>query len=151
MTVETIPPPSRAASRETYHRGRATRWALFALALVAWRLLLRRPFRVEIRGGSMEPTLHDGEWAVAFRKPPLVGRVVVVEHPERPGFELVKRVAGAPGDAIGGRRLSAGEWWVEGDRAEASTDSRSFGPVPRSSIRGAVVLVYAPWSNRRML
>jgi type IV secretory pathway protease TraF len=40
---------------------------------------------------------------------------------------------------------------VEGDRAEASTDSRAFGPVGRSSIRGSVVLVYAPWSTRRKL
>jgi type IV secretory pathway protease TraF len=99
----------------------------------------------------MEPTLREGEWAVAVRRRVRVGDVVVVEHPERRGFELVKRVAAAPGDAVHGRRLAADEWWVEGDRADASTDSRSFGPVPRSSIRGAVVLVYAPWSTRRML
>jgi type IV secretory pathway protease TraF len=99
----------------------------------------------------MEPSLHEGEWAVAVRRRVRVGDVVVVEHPERRGFELVKRVAGAPGDAVRGRRLAAGEWWVEGDRAEASTDSRAFGPVGRSSIRGSVVLVYAPWSTRRKL
>ncbi|HEY2803640.1 MAG TPA: signal peptidase I [Actinomycetota bacterium] len=149
--METIPPPSGAASSETYHRGSGTRWALLALALAAWFLLRRRPFRVEIRGGSMEPTLHDGEWAVAVRRRVRVGDVVVVEHPERRGFELVKRIVAAPGDAVHGRPLAEGEWWVEGDRADASTDSRSFGSVPRSSIRGTVVLVYAPWSNRRML
>ena len=99
----------------------------------------------------MEPSLHEGEWAVAVRRRVRVGDVVVVEHPERQGFELAKRVTGAPGDAAHGRRLAADEWWVEGDRADASTDSRSFGPVRGSSIRGAVVLVYAPWSNRRML
>ncbi len=99
----------------------------------------------------MEPTLHEGEWAVAVRRRVHVGDVVVVEHPERRGFELVKRVAGAPRDAVHGRRLAAGEWWIEGDRTDASTDSRAFGPVRRSSIRGTVVLVYAPWSNHRML
>jgi type IV secretory pathway protease TraF len=99
----------------------------------------------------MEPALHDGEWAVAISNRVRVGGAVVVEHPVRPGFELVKRVVAAPGDAVGDRRLAADEWWVEGDRAEASTDSRSFGPVSRSSIRGTVVFVYAPWSNRRML
>jgi signal peptidase I len=119
--------------------------------VLAWLALRRRPFRVEIRGGSMEPSLVDGEWAIALRRPAHVGDVVVVEHPERSGFELVKRLAGTPGDAVAGRRLSADEWWVQGDRAEASTDSRSFGPVSGSSIRGTVVLVYAPWSNRRML
>ena len=99
----------------------------------------------------MEPSLHEGEWAVAVRRRVRVGDVVVVEHPERRGFELVKRVAGAPGDAVHGRRLAAGEWWVEGDRVHASTDSRAFGPVRRSSIHGTVVLVYAPWSTRRKL
>jgi signal peptidase I len=99
----------------------------------------------------METTLADGEWAVAVRRRVRVGDVVVLEHPERRGFELVKRVVAAPGDVARGRRLHGDEWWVEGDRSDASTDSRSFGPVSRSSIRGTVVLVYAPWSNRRML
>ena len=119
--------------------------------LLAWFLLRRRPFRVEIRGASMEPALRDGEWALAIRKRLRAGAVVVVEHPERPGFELVKRIVAAPGDAVGSRRLGAKDWWVEGDRADASTDSRAFGPVGTSAIRGTVVLVYAPWSNRRML
>jgi signal peptidase I len=127
------------------------RWALALAVVVAWFVLRRRPFRVEIRGASMEPTLAEGDWAVAIRRRLRVGDVVVVEHPERPGFELVKRVVAAPGDAVRDRRLGGGEWWVEGDRSDASTDSRSFGPVSRSSIRGTVVLVYAPWSNRRML
>ena len=99
----------------------------------------------------MEPSFADGEWAVALRRRLRVGDVVVLEHPERSGFELVKRVVGAPGDAVRGRRLDSNQWWVEGDRADASTDSRTFGPVSRSSIRGTIALVYAPWSNRRML
>jgi type IV secretory pathway protease TraF len=99
----------------------------------------------------MEPSLSNGEWAIAMHRRPRVGSVVVVEHPERPGFELVKRVVAAPGDAVAGRRLGAGEWWVEGDSPGASTDSRSFGPVPRSAIRGQVVLVYSPWRDRRIL
>jgi nickel-type superoxide dismutase maturation protease len=127
------------------------RWALALAVVVAWFALRRRPFRVEIRGASMEPALTEGEWAVAIRRRLRVGNVVVIEHPERPGFELVKRVVAAPGDAVRDRRLAGDEWWVEGDRSDASTDSRSFGPVFRSSIRGTVVLVYAPWSNHRML
>jgi signal peptidase I len=99
----------------------------------------------------MEPSLSDGEWAIALRQRVRVGSVVVVEHPERPGFELLKRIVAAPGDAVAERRLGAGEWWVEGDASEASTDSRSFGPVSRSAIRGRVVLVYSPWRNRRII
>jgi type IV secretory pathway protease TraF len=99
----------------------------------------------------MEPSLSDGEWAIALRRRVRVGSVVVVEHPERPGFELLKRIVAAPGDSVAERRLGAGEWWVEGDATGASTDSRAFGPVPRSAIRGRVVLVYSPWRDRRII
>jgi signal peptidase I len=149
--VETIPPPSRAASPPTYHRSIATRWALAATALVVLFVLRRRPFRVEILGSSMEPTLSDGECAIAMRSGLRVRSIVVVEHPQRPGFELVKRIVAAPGDAVDGRRLGADEWWVEGDRSDASTDSRTFGPVSRTAIRGTVVIPYAPWRRRRIL
>jgi signal peptidase I len=46
----------------------------------------------------------------------------------------VKRVADLDGDAV----------VVHGDNADASTDSRTFGPVPRSSILGRAVYRYAP-------
>jgi signal peptidase I len=83
------------------------------------------------------------------RRTPRTGDVVVVEHPDRPGFELVKRVAGSPGEVVGvfpdGTRamrpiaLRAGEWFVVGDAPGASTDSRAFGPVHDSNVRGVVV------------
>jgi len=98
----------------------------------------------------MEPTLPDGTVVVAIAKgTPKTGDVVVVEHPERSGFELVKRVAGSPGEVVhllsDGSRLmepivlGPGEWFVVGDAHEASTDSRSFGPVPATHVRGVVV------------
>jgi len=71
------------------------------------------------------------------------GDAVVVEHPERPGFEMVKRVVAAPG----GRRLGPDEVWVEGDDPGASTDSRTFGPVAARSVAARVVLVL--WPPRR--
>ena len=46
----------------------------------------------------MRPTLEPGEWALAVApRGDLLGEVVVVEHPERPGFEMVKRVVAGPG------------------------------------------------------
>ncbi len=83
----------------------------------------------------MSPTLEPGDWALAVRAPRFVpGDVVVLEDPRTPGFELVKRVTGTAPDGL----------WVEGDRPDASTDSRSFGPVPGSIVAGRVVFVYAP-------
>ena len=97
----------------------------------------------------MEPALHDGDRVLFVRLRPAVGDVVVAEHPARPGFDLVKRVAGAPGDVVGTLpggarlpepvRLGPGEWFLVGDRPDASTDSRHLGPV--GAIRGVVRVV----------
>jgi signal peptidase I len=59
---------------------------------------------------------------------------------------MVKRVVGVPGDDIedGARTLGRGEYWVEGDNADASTDSREFGPVRRADLLGRAWLRYWP-------
>lgn len=97
----------------------------------------------------MLPTLEPGDWAIAVVKPIRVGAVVVLEHPERPGFELVKRVTAIPGDVTSdGRKLAADEYWVQGDGGASSSDSRAFGPVRRASVRGTVVYVWWPAARR---
>ena len=60
--------------------------------------------------------------------------MVVVERPDRPGLLLVKRVV----------RREAGGWWVEGDNAAASDDSRLFGPVPDALVLARVLARYWP-------
>jgi nickel-type superoxide dismutase maturation protease len=79
--------------------------------------------RVVVTGDSMSPTLHDGDQLLCRRVHPGMGvregDVVVLERPDRPGLILVKRVV---------RRTPLG-WWVEGDNAAASDDSRVFGSV----------------------
>lgn len=140
---------------QRYHGGprppsaRPTRAALGALAamaaLAALAAVALRPFRVAVEGRSMEPRLAPGDFLLAAASlKPRRGALVVVEHPARPGFELVKRVAALPGDRVGGRALGPEELWVVGERGEASTDSRSFGPVPRRAVRGVVLLRYWP-------
>ena len=118
--------------------------AVLATGGVAW--WLWRPFRIEIAGRSMVPTLEAQDWALAVRARRVrPGDVVVVEHPGRPGFELVKRVVAGPDDrAPDGRELGKEEVWVEGDALAASTDSRSFGPVGSDAVVGRVVLVLWP-------
>jgi inner membrane protease subunit 2 len=115
-----------------------------ALAMSWWRF---RPFRTAVAGESMAPTLEPGDWLVAVAPCPRLlrhGAVVVVEHPDRPGFELVKRLTGLPGDQMGALGLGPGQIWIRGDRAEASSDSRWFGPVEASRIRGVVLFRYWP-------
>jgi signal peptidase I len=119
----------------------------------AWAFLRWKPFRVEIRGTSMLPSLSPGDWALAvepsrYRR----GDVVVVEHPARPGFEMVKRLVAVPSDLTpDGRVLERDEYWIEGDQPESSTDSRSFGPVRPPHLTARVRLVYRPFERRRRL
>lgn len=100
----------------------------------------------------MAPTLIPGDWALTIPlRAPARGQVVVVEHPERPGFEMVKRIVAGPGDAIGNRTLGTDEWWVEGDYPKVSTDSRAFGPVAADHLKARVRMVYSPPARRRLL
>lgn len=98
--------------------------------------------RVAVAGGSMEPTLQDGDWLLAVRVRDGVavraGEVVLVEHPTRDGLLLVKRAL---------RRTAEG-WWVEGDNPDASDDSRTFGVVPDARVRARVLVRYHPSPGR---
>ncbi len=86
----------------------------------------------------MEPTLHPGDWVLARRDGRgSAGEVVVVEHPQRPGMLMVKRI----------ERVDARGFWVVGDSPVQSTDSRAFGPV--SSVVGRVVWRVRPWGRVR--
>ncbi len=95
------------------------------------------------------------------------------------GRSIIKRVAGVPGDVVlldggaitvngvspegaplledlsshqsGEWRLGPDEYFLLGDAPEFSTDSRAFGPVPRSAIVARAWLVYRPVSRWRRL
>jgi signal peptidase I len=148
-------PPPRSGEEPTYHRVPKPITSLGAVAAVAgvgYAVLRWRPSRVQIEGPSMEPTLAPGDWALTvsgsrFGK----GDVVIVEHPGRPGYEMVKRVTAVPGDRVGERPLGGDEFWVEGDREDASTDSRHFGPVRQEHLKAKVLLIYWPKERRRLL
>lgn len=95
---------------------------------------MRLPWlRVAVRGPSMIPALAPGEWVLVRRtSSPRPGAVVLVQRPERLS---IKRLV----------RLEDGRCWVEGDNAEASTDSRTYGAVPRDDVVGEVRWRYHPW------
>lgn len=75
--------------------------------------------RFQVAGHSMTPTLQPGQEVVAVNTRRAVsGNVVVFEHPERPGFWLIKRLADESG-------------WIGSDNEEHSdTDSRTLGRIP---------------------
>jgi nickel-type superoxide dismutase maturation protease len=97
--------------------------------------LARHLTRVVVSGTSMQPGFLPGDRLVvvpARRLHP--GQVVAVRDPREPSRILVKRI----------RSIRDGLVDVRGDDDAASTDSRHFGPVPRTSVIGKVVYRYAP-------
>ncbi len=92
--------------------------------------------RVTVTGLSMAPTLLPGDRLLVLRTWRVrVGDVAVVRDPRDPSLEVVKRVVGLDRD---------GAVEVRGDHAAASTDSRTYGPVPRALLVGRAIYRYAP-------
>ncbi|MGZ6271640.1 MAG: nickel-type superoxide dismutase maturation protease [Candidatus Limnocylindrales bacterium] len=88
--------------------------------------------RIVVEGDSMRPGLVPGDWLLvdgdAYRdRLPRAGELVVVPDPRRPDRLLVKRVAEV---------LDDGRLELRGDAPEASTDSRTFGPVAPELVLG---------------
>lgn len=120
--------------------------ALAAAAVLATTRFVAVPWVVS--GPSMEPALRGGDrvivdlWTYRARAP-RPGEIVLFEAPVA-GGRLVKRVAGGP---IPGPQLGVTVYTVLGDNAEESLDSRAFGPVERTAIRGRIVFRYWPLSR----
>lgn len=109
--------------------------------------MARLPFRplsairtIAVSGNSMSPTYNDGDWLLLKtfvrvdekRLERLIGKVVVIERESYPGIHFIKRV----------KRVDGNQVWVEGDNAEASSDSRQWGAITPEEIFGRVLIRY---------
>ncbi len=92
--------------------------------------------RFAVTGRSMEPALRAGDWIVvaSLSRPPRVGEIVLVRDPRDAQNLMLKRVAA----------VADGACTVVGDRPEASTDSRTFGPVPLANVLARALFRYGP-------
>jgi signal peptidase I len=138
---------------------------------LAWSVAvaLNRSLR-RVHGASMEPTLHDGD--VLLTTPlrhPARGHLVVIDEPADGSHQQVKRVLGLPGEVVrsvqghllvdgvgllepyaqgrgqnGALTVPPGHVVVLGDNRPASTDSRTYGPVPLARVRVRVVARLLP-------
>ena len=134
---------------------RAFLWVVAAAAAAfdlsrAWRAARRGPWLVEVAERSMVPALQPGDWLLVdptVDRWPRRGSLVLVREP---GSDLLvlKRVAARPGDTVVGvgRRIALGTWdaWLRGDAADASVDSRRYGPVPLEWLVARAWFRYGP-------
>jgi len=93
----------------------------------------------------MYPALRPGDRILfdrlAYRlEGPRKGDIVLARHGARPGVRFIKRVASAPD----GTSLASGQYWLLGDNADGSTDSRQLGPFRREDITARAWLLYWP-------
>lgn len=89
-----------------------------------------------VAGDSMLPSLRDGDLVLVGRSARCrPGDVIAVRDPRLPSRVVVKRAV----------RRQPGGWEALGDNPGASTDSRTFGPVPVDLVVGRVLLRYWPW------
>lgn len=119
-------------------------------------------YRIEIiNGDSMTPTIKDGQIVLAQKNVKKIAKNDIIFFKED-GQEYVKRVVGIPGDDIiflnskiyidskeyintqfyDTKKISHlynGEYFVLGDNAENSIDSRTFGCIKKSQILATVV------------
>jgi len=132
--------------------------------------------KVAVEGTSMVPALNPGDWLIASywrgglladivgesglsylalhgripqkyferfekRASSLVGQVILVEREAQPGLIQIKRV-------IRVLESTRGEFafWVEGDNKNLSTDSRTWGAVNATEIKGVVRFRY--WRSK---
>ncbi len=90
----------------------------------------------------MRPALEPGDRLLVVRgRRPRPGDVVAVADPRQPARVVVKRVT-----AVGRAGVT-----VVGDNPAASTDSRHYGPVAPSTVRGRAVWRYWPETRRGRL
>jgi signal peptidase I len=106
------------------------------------------------------------------------GDVIVFRYPEDPDVDYVKRVVGLPGETVemidgevwidgeplvepyvepgnrdpidfGPTTVRAGHYFCMGDNRDNSRDSRVWGPVPRSLVRGRAFLIWFSYEEDR--
>ena len=92
-----------------------------------------------VKGQSMEPLCKEGDFVLLDRLSYLIfrprsGDVVVLSHPQEDRLILKYIVKEKVAD-----RHSF--YWVEGLNKEGSSDSRSFGWIPREVILGKALIV----------
>ncbi len=130
--------------------------------LFSWAIKQRMLEAFKIPAASMAPAILQGDhvWVDKRRagKTPRRGEIVVFRFPQDPRKDFIKRVTALPGEKVKqvkgkgkgkgkGKTITVppGHFYAVGDNKDNSFDSRHFGPVPISEIKGRAASVL--WSR----
>jgi nickel-type superoxide dismutase maturation protease len=112
-------------------------WLEKAAYILGWRKI----FLVE--GNSMLPTLSHGDCVfINPRLKPQIGDIVLARHPFKQSVNIIKRV---------GEITADGRFFLVGDNAPESTDSRSFGAIQAKDILGVAVSRFIPKDKKEQV
>jgi len=122
----------------------------------------------KISGPSMQPTINKSGDLLLYEtrsvrnnklKP---GNIVIVKSPKNPKETLCKRLIAMEGETVEIESPYApgmssqlfvpkGHVWIQGDNLYNSSDSRSYGPIPRALIIGRAFARIYPFSQAELL
>jgi signal peptidase I len=114
---EPTPASGRASSARPFLRDLVES---LVLALLIYLVINALTGRFYVRGSSMEPTLHNGQYLVVSKisyrfSEPQRGDIVVFVSPNGAGEDYIKRIIGLPGERV---EIRDGAVWINGYRLD---------------------------------
>ena len=146
-------------------------YIVIVLVVVLIRTFIITPVRVD--GDSMKNTLKNGDILLLYKLGSINRLDIIVLDEEKDNEKIIKRVIGLPGETVAIRKgkiyindkviddeyaygetsdydkvtLEDDEYFILGDNRLISKDSRYFGPIKKSEIKGKIVFRLFPFTK----
>ena len=146
-------------------------YVLIIIFVVLLRTFIITPVRVD--GDSMKQTLKNGDILLLYKLGNVKRNDIIVLHEEKDNEKIIKRVIGMPGDTVAIKNgeiyindkvikdtyaygetgdynkitLDSDEYFILGDNRLISKDSRYFGPIKESEIKGKIIFRLFPFTK----
>ena len=150
-------------------------YIVIVVVVVLIRTFIITPVRVD--GDSMKNTLKNGDILLLYKLGSINRLDIIVLDEEKDNEKIIKRVIGLPGETVAIKKgkiyindkviddeyaygetsdydkvtLEDDEYFILGDNRLISKDSRYFGPIKKSEIKGKIVFRLYPFTKIGMV
>lgn len=150
-------------------------YIVIVVVVVLIRTFIITPVRVD--GDSMKNTLKNGDILLLYKLGSINRLDIIVLDEEKDNEKIIKRVIGLPGETVAIKKgkiyindkviddeyaygetsdydkvtLEDDEYFILGDNRLISKDSRYFGPIKKSEIKGKIVFRLFPFTKIGMV